>query len=107
MLAVRTIFQRPASHRSTPPRDQKQRHGARVYEKRVADHRGHHSGGGGPCSCSASSRQAEVSLRVARTVARRLKRLVAKIETGDPGVIVLRRKDLDILKGWRWRVLLM
>ena len=51
--------------------------------------------------------QAEVSLRVARTVARRLKRLAAKIETGDPGVIVLRRKDLDVLKGWRWRVLLM
>ena len=48
--------------------------------------------------------QCEVSLRVAKTVAKRLKRLTARIERGDGEV---GRKDLDVLKGWRWRVLLI
>ncbi|KAL2255222.1 hypothetical protein VTK26DRAFT_3839 [Humicola hyalothermophila] len=45
----------------------------------------------------------EVSLRVARTVSRRLKRLVAKVEDGrEP----LTDDDLKLLRGWRWRILL-
>lgn len=45
----------------------------------------------------------EVTLRVARTVARRLKRLSVKLERGaEP----LDEDDLKLLKGWRWRVLL-
>ncbi|KAI0012436.1 hypothetical protein F4779DRAFT_65710 [Xylariaceae sp. FL0662B] len=45
----------------------------------------------------------EVSLRVARTVSRRLKRLTAKIERGDDDVGA---EDVKVLNGWRWRVLL-
>ncbi len=45
----------------------------------------------------------EVSLRVARTVGRRLKRLSSKIERGDE---LLDEADLKQLAGWRWRVLL-
>lgn len=48
--------------------------------------------------------QNEVSLRVARTVSKRLKRLSNKIERGEGDMV---EKDLDVLKGWRWRVLLM
>lgn len=48
--------------------------------------------------------QNEVSLRVAKTVSKRLKRLKYKIERGEGEVV---EKDLDVLKGWRWRVLLM
>lgn len=47
--------------------------------------------------------QSEVSLRVGRTVAKRLKKLTAKIERGAGP---LTDKDLAALKGWRWRVLL-
>lgn len=47
--------------------------------------------------------QSEVSMRVARTVSKRLKRLMAKIERGDQG---LGEDDVKLLKGWRWRVLL-
>ncbi|KAI1205775.1 uncharacterized protein F4807DRAFT_470572 [Annulohypoxylon truncatum] len=47
--------------------------------------------------------QSEVSLRVARTVSKRLKRLIAKVERGDQG---LGDDDMKVLKGWRWRVLL-
>ncbi|KAI1413858.1 hypothetical protein F5Y13DRAFT_24314 [Hypoxylon sp. FL1857] len=47
--------------------------------------------------------ESEVSLRVARTVSKRLKRLMAKVERGDEG---LGEDDLKVLKGWRWRVLL-
>ncbi|ETS73625.1 hypothetical protein PFICI_14571 [Pestalotiopsis fici W106-1] len=46
--------------------------------------------------------QAEVSLRVARTVSKRLKRLIQRIEIGDE---VLDEKDLNLFTGWRWRVL--
>ncbi|KAI1862087.1 uncharacterized protein JN550_010552 [Neoarthrinium moseri] len=46
--------------------------------------------------------QAEVSLRVARTVSKRLKRLIARIEIGDETMV---EKDMGIFKGWRWRVL--
>lgn len=45
----------------------------------------------------------EVSLRVARTVGRRLKKLSQKIERGDEP---LNESDLKQLSGWRWRVLL-
>ncbi|KAI1172653.1 hypothetical protein F4777DRAFT_560757 [Nemania sp. FL0916] len=47
--------------------------------------------------------QNEVSLRVARTVSKRLKRLVAKVEDG---VEPLDERDFKVLNGWRWRVLL-
>jgi predicted DNA-binding protein len=45
----------------------------------------------------------EVSLRVARTVGKRLKRLSAKIESGEEDV---EEKDMKVLDGWRWRILL-
>ncbi|CAG7560442.1 unnamed protein product [Fusarium equiseti] len=45
----------------------------------------------------------EVSIRVARTVQKRLKKLAARIENGDPDVD---DKDMKVLEGWRWRVLL-
>ncbi|EFX04342.1 hypothetical protein CMQ_1270 [Grosmannia clavigera kw1407] len=45
----------------------------------------------------------EVTLRVARTVARRLKKLSIKMERGDEP---LNDGDLEQLTGWRWRVLL-
>ncbi len=47
--------------------------------------------------------QNEVALRVARTVSRRLRRLSAKVESGDGDI---GDGDLDLLRGWRWRVLL-
>ncbi|KAK8119836.1 uncharacterized protein PG998_004462 [Apiospora kogelbergensis] len=60
----------------------------------------------------------EVSLRVAKTVSKRLKRLTAKIERGGaaaggnsggtsrPADALLDEKDLAVLQqGWRWRVL--
>lgn len=47
--------------------------------------------------------ESEVSLRVARTVSKRLKRLMAKVERADPGI---GEDDMKVLKGWRWRVLL-
>ncbi|TDZ49720.1 hypothetical protein CTRI78_v007896 [Colletotrichum trifolii] len=45
----------------------------------------------------------EVSLQVARTVSKRLKRLSAKIERGDAEVA---EHDMKLLEGWRWRVLM-
>ena len=47
--------------------------------------------------------QNEVSLRVARTVSKRLKRLVAKVEDGREE---LTEGDVKMLQGWRWRVLI-
>ncbi|ORY59534.1 uncharacterized protein BCR38DRAFT_444806 [Pseudomassariella vexata] len=47
--------------------------------------------------------QSEVSLRVARTVQKRLKRLSARIEAGDG---MLGEADMDVFRGWRWRVLM-
>ncbi|KAK2614605.1 hypothetical protein N8I77_001414 [Diaporthe amygdali] len=47
--------------------------------------------------------QNEVSLRVAKTVSKRLKRLHTKVERGDQ---VITENDLKLLRGWRWRVLL-
>ncbi|KAH6635650.1 hypothetical protein B0J18DRAFT_54503 [Chaetomium sp. MPI-SDFR-AT-0129] len=47
--------------------------------------------------------QNEVSLQVARTVSKRLRRLVAKVEAGREEVT---EEDLKVLRGWRWRVLL-
>ncbi|KAK3361141.1 hypothetical protein B0T24DRAFT_539411 [Lasiosphaeria ovina] len=47
--------------------------------------------------------QNEVSLRVGRTVAKRLKRLSTKIENGEEE---LNEDDLSLLEGWRWRVLM-
>ncbi|KAK4121660.1 hypothetical protein N657DRAFT_647840 [Parathielavia appendiculata] len=46
--------------------------------------------------------QNEVALRVARTVARRLKRLEARIEDGREE---LTEGDVKLLQGWRWRIL--
>ncbi|KAI5457101.1 hypothetical protein BGZ63DRAFT_318505, partial [Mariannaea sp. PMI_226] len=45
----------------------------------------------------------EVSLRVARTTNKRIKKLCARIEQGDPDID---EKDMKALEGWRWRVLL-
>lgn len=47
--------------------------------------------------------QAEVTLRVVRTVSKRLKRLIQRIEIGNE---VLDEKDMDLFRGWRWRVLM-
>ncbi|KAI1748418.1 hypothetical protein F4782DRAFT_357346 [Xylaria castorea] len=47
--------------------------------------------------------QSEVSLRVARTVSKRLKKLVTKVENGVEDVD---EQDWKVLNGWRWRVLL-
>ncbi|KAL2189388.1 hypothetical protein L209DRAFT_777008 [Thermothelomyces heterothallicus CBS 203.75] len=46
--------------------------------------------------------QNEVTLRVARTVSKRLKRLAAKVEDGREE---LTEHDVKVLQGWRWRVL--
>lgn len=46
--------------------------------------------------------QNEVSLRVARTVERRLRRLEARIEEGREE---LTEDDVKSLQGWRWRIL--
>lgn len=48
--------------------------------------------------------QNEVSLRVAKTVSKRLKQLSVKIERGEEGIT---EKDVKLLRGWRWRVLLL
>jgi hypothetical protein len=45
----------------------------------------------------------EVSLRVAKTVSKRLRRLVAKIEDGGEE---LAEHDVKTLEGWRWRILM-
>ncbi len=47
--------------------------------------------------------QNEVSLRVARTVSKRLKRLAIKVNRGEEEIS---EKDMELLRGWRWRVLL-
>ncbi|TLS27277.1 hypothetical protein PpBr36_04006 [Pyricularia pennisetigena] len=47
--------------------------------------------------------QNEVTLRVASTLSKRLKRLSAKIENSDN--YEMNDKDLALLRGWRWRVL--
>jgi hypothetical protein len=47
--------------------------------------------------------QNEVSLRVARTLSRRVKRLVAKVEEGRED---LTDNDVKLLQGWRWRILM-
>lgn len=47
--------------------------------------------------------QNEVSLRVAKTVQKRVKRLTARVERGDPDID---DRDIKMLQGWRWRVLL-
>lgn len=48
--------------------------------------------------------QNEVTLRVAKTLQRRLRRLTARIEEGAHSD--LDEADLRVLQGWRWRVLL-
>lgn len=47
--------------------------------------------------------QNEVTLRVASTLSKRLKRLSSKIENSDS--YEMSDKDLALLRGWRWRVL--
>ncbi|KAF3766943.1 hypothetical protein M406DRAFT_321415 [Cryphonectria parasitica EP155] len=46
--------------------------------------------------------QNEVTLRVAKTVSKRLRRLSAKLERGDSEIT---EEDLRLVRGWRWRVL--
>jgi hypothetical protein len=45
----------------------------------------------------------EVSLRVAKTMYKRINRLMAKVEGGREE---LSEDDIKTLQGWRWRVLL-
>lgn len=47
--------------------------------------------------------QNEVTLRIARTVGKRLKRLSSKVERGEEDV---NEEDLKMLQGWRWRILM-
>ncbi|KAK0719433.1 hypothetical protein B0H67DRAFT_486896 [Lasiosphaeris hirsuta] len=47
--------------------------------------------------------QNEVTLRVSRAVAKRLKRLTSKVERGEEEIS---EADLKLLQGWRWRILL-
>ncbi|PKS05962.1 hypothetical protein jhhlp_007795 [Lomentospora prolificans] len=47
--------------------------------------------------------QNEVALRVAKTLSRRVKKLVNKVEDGG---FEVDERDLKTLEGWRWRVLL-
>ncbi|PNY27442.1 Uncharacterized protein TCAP_02632 [Tolypocladium capitatum] len=47
--------------------------------------------------------QNEVSLRVAKTMHKRIKKLCERIERGGPDVD---ERDINVLDGWRWRVLL-
>ncbi|KAK1759196.1 hypothetical protein QBC47DRAFT_371260 [Echria macrotheca] len=47
--------------------------------------------------------QNEVTLRVARTIGRRLKKLSAKVERGDEEVS---EEDVKLLQNWRWRILM-
>ncbi|KAG5979412.1 hypothetical protein E4U55_005188 [Claviceps digitariae] len=47
--------------------------------------------------------QNEVTIRVARTLNKRLKRLTERVERGDDD---LGEADLRVLDGWRWRVIL-
>ncbi|KAF5025944.1 hypothetical protein F66182_1979 [Fusarium sp. NRRL 66182] len=42
----------------------------------------------------------EVSLRVARTVQKRIRKLCVRLEQGDPDID---DKDMKLLEGWRWR----
>lgn len=46
--------------------------------------------------------QNEVSLRVGRSVTKRLKRLTTKVENGEE----IEEEDMKLLRGWRWRVLI-
>lgn len=48
--------------------------------------------------------QNEIALRSARTVAKRMKRLCGRLEAGESQ---LRGDEIDILEGWRWRVISM
>ncbi|PHH89874.1 hypothetical protein CDD83_5047 [Cordyceps sp. RAO-2017] len=47
--------------------------------------------------------QNEVTIRVARTMQRRLKKLSERVERGDADLDVA---DIAVLEGWRWRILL-
>ena len=47
--------------------------------------------------------QNEIALRVAKTLSRRVKKLLNKVEDGG---FEVDEKDLKTLEGWRWRVLL-
>ena len=46
----------------------------------------------------------EVMLRVARTVQKRIRKLVGKIERGEEGADI--DSSGELLEGWRWRILL-
>ena len=47
--------------------------------------------------------QNEVTLRIARTVSKRLKKLSSKVERGDEAI---NEDDVKLLQGWRWNILL-
>ena len=47
--------------------------------------------------------QNEVSLRVAKTMQKRIKKLCERIERGGADID---ERDIRVLDGWRWRVLL-
>jgi hypothetical protein len=45
----------------------------------------------------------EVQLQVAKTLVKRLKRLSGKVEMDQEEIT---EKDMELLRGWRWRVIL-
>ena len=47
--------------------------------------------------------QNEVSLRVAKTVQKKLRALCQKIEAGTA---IIDDNDVKLLEGWRWRILM-
>lgn len=47
--------------------------------------------------------QNEVTIRVAKTLNKRLRKLTEQVERGDPDI---NESDLRVFDGWRWRVLL-
>lgn len=47
--------------------------------------------------------QNEVSLRVAKTIQKRIKQLSDRLQGGDH---TIDERDMKVLEGWRWRILL-
>ncbi|KAI0403788.1 hypothetical protein F4802DRAFT_598791 [Xylaria palmicola] len=108
--AVRRLFRRPADDRVSSNDTEHAFRKSKSLVTRILD--SVRSGGGGRWRLASVAGfvlavlyvfQGEVALRVARTVARRLRRLVAKVEDGVEDVD---EADLKVLNGWRWRVLL-
>jgi hypothetical protein len=104
--AIRAIFRRPAGEKETSNDTEYAFHKSRSLIARIRDSvhgKGRLAALGFFVFAVLYVFSNEVSLRVARTVSKRLKRLCAKVENGEEDID---EKDLKILNGWRWRVLL-